>query len=497
MRSTIKAVAPNTLSLGGLILLATIVRFFGLSRRPFDGDEGVIIQIAGSSLSHLWQTFTTDVHPPLFHLLTWLSIHLFGLSEFSVRLISVLSGIGIVFVLYKLTNHFFGRKAAFLIGLLAALSPYLLFYSQESRMYSLFTLTTLAATWQWLLYLEKKDQKNGLYWVIWLTASLWTQHLAILIALIQGVTVLVQLKQYKKFLFLTGLGMVLYLPIIFQTFHQFSGRLHEQQNGSLIGNLIGLLNAFYRFIPGRIFLSLEPSPAYYIHWLQTDPLLALFFFVTLIVPLTLIVRGAILLYAKKRFLFWPLASLFIAFIVVALFSNEIGSRSTRYLSFLSPYIFMLTGLGIFSFKSKLARIILSIIVILILMSGLYSYYSREQKAIGSRDIALFLSQNATKGDTVLARGAFLGGETTVLQYYLDQIKGPNLILIDYFGSYHPGNLLQLKDRPIQDVLAKDAPDAPRVWYYDFTYSNQGKDGIMHEIGKDKENQELNIYEIKR
>ena len=95
MSSTTK-LSGKQLLVPGLIALGAVLRFIGAAGRPLDGDEGVILKIASGSVSHVLQTAAQDVHPPLFHLLTSLSLTLFGTSALALRLVSILAGIGVV-----------------------------------------------------------------------------------------------------------------------------------------------------------------------------------------------------------------------------------------------------------------------------------------------------------------------------------------------------------------------------------------------------------------
>ena len=86
-------------------------------------------------------------------------VTIIGHSELSLRLLSVLSGVGLVlasfFVVMRLTGN---RIAALLSAWLVAIDPYFVEYSQEARPYAFLQLAGLI---QLSLFLMRVDQIDG------------------------------------------------------------------------------------------------------------------------------------------------------------------------------------------------------------------------------------------------------------------------------------------------------------------------------------------------
>ena len=123
----------------GLALAALALRLYRLEFQSLWWDEGVSLYLAGESLAALTvaKDFAVDLHPPLYHALLWAWTAAVGPSAFAARYLSVALGVLIVPATIALGRLVGGRVAGLIAGLLVAVSPFLIFYSQEARMYSL------------------------------------------------------------------------------------------------------------------------------------------------------------------------------------------------------------------------------------------------------------------------------------------------------------------------------------------------------------------------
>ena len=114
------------------------------------GDElSAFYIVAGHSfwtMIHLLNGHSTELNPPLFFMLTWISTKLFGLSAESLKLVSLLVGISTIPLLYVLGRQVFGTLTGLVAAALGATSPFLIYYSTEARPYALMLWLVLVAT---------------------------------------------------------------------------------------------------------------------------------------------------------------------------------------------------------------------------------------------------------------------------------------------------------------------------------------------------------------
>ena len=163
------------LTIGGLMLAALVVRL--AITRGIWLDEATSITQAQMPLPDLIESLrTSDVHPPLHHLLLWVIAHTAGISELAMRMPSILAGTAMVPVLYLLCRELYDQRAATFAAALAAFAPFLVWYSQEARMYALFMLFAAIAMLGQLRALRRGRPRDWLLWGIATILLLWTQY---------------------------------------------------------------------------------------------------------------------------------------------------------------------------------------------------------------------------------------------------------------------------------------------------------------------------------
>lgn len=118
--------------------VAAVTRFVFLGHQSLWYDEIVSLTLAkqpfGAMLRGIARTEST---PPLYYVLLWVWVRVFGTSVDALRSLSACFGILTVAVLYLAARVRFSRGAALVSGALAATNPMLIWYSQETRAYAL------------------------------------------------------------------------------------------------------------------------------------------------------------------------------------------------------------------------------------------------------------------------------------------------------------------------------------------------------------------------
>ncbi|MDH7485481.1 MAG: glycosyltransferase family 39 protein [Anaerolineae bacterium] len=123
---------------GGLFLLALAVRLWRLTTHSLWFDETMSLFWAGQPVARIWEVglhLVEDKHPPLYYSLLHGWMGLFGSSDAAVRSLGSLLGALAVLPACGMGYLLGDRRSGALAGLLVALNPFLVWYSQEVRMF--------------------------------------------------------------------------------------------------------------------------------------------------------------------------------------------------------------------------------------------------------------------------------------------------------------------------------------------------------------------------
>ena len=131
----------------GILVLAAGLRFYRLDAQSLWNDEGNSARIAERPLNLILEGAEGDIHPPGYYILLHYWRALFGQSEYALRSLSAVAGVGLVSFTYLLGHQAFGQATGLGAAFLAALAPLGVYYSQEARMYTLLGLFAAASTY--------------------------------------------------------------------------------------------------------------------------------------------------------------------------------------------------------------------------------------------------------------------------------------------------------------------------------------------------------------
>ncbi len=149
-----------------ILLLGIGLRLYCLTKEDIWYDEAITIKVAEMSLRDMINFTHSGSHetgfPPIYYLLMKGWINLFGNSPAAVRLSSAICGIFTVLAIYGIGRKLFNESLGLYMGLLMAVSPMDIYYSQETRGYALQVLLLCMAIYFFILALEKNHK--GWWW---------------------------------------------------------------------------------------------------------------------------------------------------------------------------------------------------------------------------------------------------------------------------------------------------------------------------------------------
>lgn len=164
--------SPATLALS-ITALAAVLRFATVGVQSAWLDEAIAIRLLDHSFaSVLSQLPHTESTPPLYYVLVWGWTRIFGSGVFAVRAFSALAGT-LTVPLFYIAGRRFGTRAGLWAAALAAISPLMFYYSQESRPYALLILLATASFVAWQRTLEAPGRGSlGAWWALSVLALL-------------------------------------------------------------------------------------------------------------------------------------------------------------------------------------------------------------------------------------------------------------------------------------------------------------------------------------
>ncbi|EBJ0943872.1 hypothetical protein DOO94_23000, partial [Salmonella enterica] len=182
-----------------IVMFSAIIRLLFLTDRYLWCDEASSVLISRHNVDSLLFHAAFDVHPPLYYLLLHDWMILLGDSITAVRSLSLLFGILTVALVIALTRWLASEHTALLAGWFVALMPMAVHYSQETRMYALLGMLTLAAAFALMMWV--KTPTNNRYLVAYallMTFSFYTHYFTIFIVITHWIAVIILSCQSHK-----------------------------------------------------------------------------------------------------------------------------------------------------------------------------------------------------------------------------------------------------------------------------------------------------------
>ncbi len=345
------------LFLPSILIIGLLLRINFLNQHDIWFDEAFSFFVAKSSLHDLLTATAADNNPPFYYLLLHSWMDIFGTGMISLRAPSLIFGVLSIAIFFKLTDKLFNSKIAIFSSSIFTLSPLMIYYSTEARMYSLIVFLGLVSTYSWISLLKKQSIHTSLIFLLSFTLALYTHYYSFLLFL-PYIALLYIIPRKKKLwpFFLLLIPGLLTIPWLLDFLQNQHPDIYAQSN------IIAIPATIASFVLGgtgniglRTFFS-QSVPI----WIKTIFVLSLIAFSVGFLKGTLLAKktneGKILLYL----LLIPLFTLTIINIFIPVFSV----RSTI---LFAPFFYQILGLGIYNLQPS-KRIYYFILLIILLAS---------------------------------------------------------------------------------------------------------------------------------
>ena len=202
-----------------ILIIAAILRLYNWTEIPYMHDElSALVRTDFDNLHDLinFGVKYRDTHPALIQVFLYYWTGIFGYSEWIVKLPFILSGIGSVYLAYKIGLRWSNKTAALIVASIIACSEYTILFSQIIRPYSsgLFFTLLLVYHWSELVFYKNFRLKHQFYVVLAIILCSYNHHFSLLTCALIGLigVFFVGKKHLVRYLFLCTIAVLAYLP---------------------------------------------------------------------------------------------------------------------------------------------------------------------------------------------------------------------------------------------------------------------------------------------
>lgn len=485
------------------MLLAVILglglglRLWNLGVEPYWGDEALSLDIARSFTSlreMLTYIRAIEFHPPLYYILLYFWTDWFGVSEFAVRILSVLFGLGCVLLVYGFANRLFANQTtALLAAFITAILPFQIEFSQEARPYIIFCFFGILSAWAaWEYQREHKTR----FVVGYIISSVIGLYLHYSFFLIVGAICTWWLFRAATATANRSRGFIIWLAVHAMVFLGFAPWLEAFIYKIAIGQMeIAGLHA-------RRDAPLRP-PIFFEHaldnliWLTKTQILNSFVILAkwafklfaVVLGLEVLRRRIFSKTEKESFIF--LVWLAVATLILYLFAPFSGAYTVlyeRHLIFLTVLIALTLAFVARALKWKKAAILVTIFTLSLVpfIGEIVADDTYTDPEFQMKGIAEFINEQYKPGDLVIV--PLTSFRTDAAHYLREEIPVVGLIPPSYYGNdfYNTRHTLgfienefQSRNFPVQPAAVRQKLDylirlnnPPRVWLFAFLRSDE-------------------------
>jgi uncharacterized membrane protein len=240
-----------------IVVIGAAIRFAALSTSIWFDEAVTVRDVSGSFGQMLHRVVNHEASPPFYFVCLWLWRHVVGSTAVDLRALSAVAGTVTIALAFYVARRRIGQRAALVLAVCVAVSPALVYYSTQMRMYGLLVLITGIG---FEAFLRASESPNARNLTIWATASilaLWTQYYAALAVAPEAVLLLVVAWRHRARargalvavggVVVSGLPLIYLMayqarhawaygaPLISSTWHKVPLNIHD--TGSTFGTL--------------------------------------------------------------------------------------------------------------------------------------------------------------------------------------------------------------------------------------------------------------------
>lgn len=198
----------EALAISAITALAAALRFATLDAQGFWFDESVTVGLVEHGFADMLRAIPrSESTPPLYYAVAWLWKQLFGAGEVGLRSLSALCGTAAVPVAWAAARELATSRVAIWVAALAAVNPFLVWYSQEARAYALLLLLGGLSLWLCARLLRAPRGRDAALWALVSALALSTHYFALFPVAAEALWLLARLPRRMAVPAIAGVGL--------------------------------------------------------------------------------------------------------------------------------------------------------------------------------------------------------------------------------------------------------------------------------------------------
>ena len=197
-----------------IILFGTLLRFLTIGAKSYWLDEVMMLQAAGGSPDTLF-TQIGNGRPPVFTVMAYFWMQLFGSSEAATRSLSAIFGSLALIFMYLVGRELLGRRAGLIATFIMAISEFQIDQSQNFRYYAVFIFFTLIS---FLAFWRALRTGRLSYWALYVVstvATFYSHTHGVFIIAAQGLFFVLLFRRYRSVWFVwLAAQLIIFLAIL-------------------------------------------------------------------------------------------------------------------------------------------------------------------------------------------------------------------------------------------------------------------------------------------
>ena len=208
-----------------LVVVALVLRVWYIGKTDLGGDESFSLYMALQSVPDLVRMLCQGDNPPLWELLLHFWVKVFGISEVSIRTLSLIFSVLTVIPIYLLGEKYLHRFAGMAAAVFYSCSTFSIFMAHECRVYSLIGCCTACSV---LLFISAIREPKPFKFILLTLANLmlmYGHYLSVWVIVMEFLIALtikpIRKKIWKPYLIHAVALIVLFAPMFPVLFTRF------------------------------------------------------------------------------------------------------------------------------------------------------------------------------------------------------------------------------------------------------------------------------------